>query len=190
MAKSSTRHHRAGPLDVEILRSAVLLSLHANPRHLPAGADPLPVGVPSSTAVYGGANAEGNAEVFARQNHVHACTRQFFVPYNAKIADITETDAEPNRHTLTLANPAGTGAIAGETRKIIAVQLGNERIVGTGFLNFYPNEGTYFVTNYQIYRTGIPIWIVIKDGTQRLQYSLGVANDDWDLFCYSYVVES
>lgn len=68
MGKTSTRHHRAGPLDVEVLRSGVLLSAHANPRHLPLGADPLPVGVPSDVGV---ANAEGNAEVFARQNHVH-----------------------------------------------------------------------------------------------------------------------
>lgn len=68
MGSKQTRHHRSNPLDVEILRSGVLLSFHANPRHLPLGADPLPVGVPSDVGV---ANAEGNAELFARQNHVH-----------------------------------------------------------------------------------------------------------------------
>lgn len=30
---------------------------------------------------------------------------------------------------------------------------------------------------------------VIADGTQRLQYSLVVANDDYDLYCLGYVVE-
>lgn len=63
-----TRRFRSGPIDIEILRTAVLLSLHANPRHLPAGADPLPVGVPSNIGV---ANVEGAAELFARQDHVH-----------------------------------------------------------------------------------------------------------------------
>lgn len=68
MGSKQTRHHRNGPLDVEILRTGVLLSLHANPRHLPAGADPLPVGVPSDI---GAANVEGAVEAFARQDHVH-----------------------------------------------------------------------------------------------------------------------
>lgn len=68
MGKHKTRYFRDGVLDVEILRTGVLLSGHADPRHLPAGADPLPVGVPSNIAV---ANAEGVAELFARQDHVH-----------------------------------------------------------------------------------------------------------------------
>jgi hypothetical protein len=36
--------------------------------HLPSGSDPLATGVPSNT---GTANAEGTAEAFARQDHVH-----------------------------------------------------------------------------------------------------------------------
>lgn len=62
-----TRGHREGPIDIEILRTAILLSAHQI-RHLPAGADPLPVGVPSNVGVL---NAEGVAELFARQDHVH-----------------------------------------------------------------------------------------------------------------------
>lgn len=62
-----TRRFRSGPIDIEIMRTAILLSLH-NSRHLPAGADPLPVGVPSDVGVL---NAEGVAELFARQDHVH-----------------------------------------------------------------------------------------------------------------------
>jgi len=41
---------------------------HANPTHLPSGTDPLPVGIPSDIGV---ANAEGIAEAFVRQDHVH-----------------------------------------------------------------------------------------------------------------------
>jgi hypothetical protein len=54
-----------------------------------------------------------------------------FIPYNGKIADIA--DADTNKHFLTLANATGTGAIPGETRKIIMVILVFERNAGTGF---------------------------------------------------------
>lgn len=63
-----TRRFRSGPLDIEILRTNILLSLHANPRHLVGGPDPLPVGVPVNLGV---ANAEGAAVNFARRDHVH-----------------------------------------------------------------------------------------------------------------------
>jgi len=109
-----------------------------------------------------------------------------FVPYNSKIADITEADT--NKHYLTLANSAGTGAIAGETRKIIAVLLDDVRNSGTGFLKVYPNEG---VANIALrnYLDCIDD-VVIADGTQRLQYAQSVANDDFDLYCLGYVVEA
>lgn len=55
-------------------------------------------------------------------------SRQILVPYNAKIADITHPDT--NKHYLTLANSGGTGAIAGETRKIIMVILNALRMSG------------------------------------------------------------
>lgn len=112
--------------------------------------------------------------------------KQFFVPYNGKIADITHADT--NKHTLILANAAGTGAIAGETRKIIAVYIGVTRMAGTGEVFVFPNEGaTYLNLGYLVfYGRGFH---VIANGTQRWQYKLSVANDDFDLYCLGYVVE-
>ena len=103
-----------------------------------------------------------------------------FVPYNGKIADINEADT--NKHTLDLETALG------ETRKIIAVIIGNLRVSGTGYLYAYPNEGTDWV-DVDVYRAAIPI-VVIKDGTQRLQYNQTVANDDFDLNCFGYMVEA
>lgn len=113
---------------------------------------------------------------------------QIYVPYNAKIADITHADT--NLHTLTLANAGGTGAIAGERRKIISISLAGIQIAGAGALYVFPNEqaggGNYCY---------VPSWgnipdVVLADGTQRLQYSLSVAGNDWDLYCIGYVVEA
>ena len=112
--------------------------------------------------------------------------QQIMVPYNGKIADIKEADT--NKYYLTLANAGGTGAIAGETRKIIAVIIRWNRASGTGNLNFYPNEGTYVAGGSS--STTVTYVIIIADGTQRLQYSQSVANDDWDLYCLGYVVEA
>ena len=115
-------------------------------------------------------------------------TGQIFVPYNAKIADITHADTVT--HLLTLANAAGTGAIAGETRKIIAVIVWGNRIAGTGLLNAYSNEG---VTGLVIGSAALQSYlqpIVIANNSQRLQYNLSVAGDDYDLYCHGYVVEA
>ena len=111
---------------------------------------------------------------------------QTFVPYNGKIADITHADI--NKHELTLANGAGTGAITGETRKIICVILEARRIAGTGYFPVYPNEGTAYASLSSGGWTVYPI--VIANGLQRLQYNLSVANDDWDLYSMGYVVEA
>lgn len=62
-----TRRFRSGPIDIEILRTAILLSAHQSRHHVGA-ADPLPVGVPVNIGV---ANAEGAATNFARRDHVH-----------------------------------------------------------------------------------------------------------------------
>ena len=112
--------------------------------------------------------------------------QQIFVPYNAKIADITKGDTV--KYTLELANAGGTGAITGETRKIICVILEARRIAGTGYFPVYPNEGTDYVSLSSGGWTAYPI--VIADGLQRLQYNLSVANDDWDLYSMGYVVEA
>ena len=117
----------------------------------------------------------------------HRIGIQLFVPYNAKIADITHADT--NLHTLTLANGAGTGAIAGETRKIIGVIVTTVRAAGTGFFRVFPNEGANHANPNAVvnYLQGL---IIIANGTQRLQYNLSVINDDWDLYCLGYVVEA
>jgi len=112
--------------------------------------------------------------------------QQFFVPYNGKIADITEADTL--KHYLTLANSAGTGAIAGETRKIIAILIEAKRMAGTDSFLAYPNEGAQY--GYYASTISRPPLIVIADGTQRLQYSQNAANDDFDLYCFGYVVEA
>ena len=111
---------------------------------------------------------------------------QTFVPYNGKIADITHADT--NQHTLALANTGGTGAIAGETRKIIAAMFRGIRIAGSGVMYGYPNSDLVdFVAMSP--SASCPI-IIIADGSQTLTYSLTVANDDFDLYCMGYVVEA
>ena len=105
--------------------------------------------------------------------------RQIFVPYNGKIADITHADT--SKHTVDLASALS------ETRKIVAITLFPTRITGTGGFRVYPNEGTSLFN----VPTGYPFSdVVIADGTNRLQYSLSAANDDWDLYCFGYVVET
>jgi len=104
--------------------------------------------------------------------------KQIFVPYNGKIADITHADTE--KHFLDLA------AALSETRKIVSVLVALTRVAGTGNFYIYPNEGDAFI-GLSIYRMSEDC--VIADGTQRLQYALTVANDDFDLYCFSYVVE-
>lgn len=100
-----------------------------------------------------------------------------FVPYNGKIADITHADT--NKHTLDLA------IALSERRKIIAVMVTGIKQSGTGVFCVYPNEGsTYLVASWEAMR-----FVIMADGTQRLQYNLSVANDDFDLYCFGYVVE-
>lgn len=114
------------------------------------------------------------------------CSDQVFVPYNGKIANITESDT--NKHLLTLANSTGTGAITGETRKVIQVLLCSVDTSGAGAFYVYPNEGTYSVT---IRAVGVSVdSIVIADGSQRLQYSLETSGNVMDLYCFGYVVEA
>jgi len=106
---------------------------------------------------------------------------QKIVPKNAKIADITHADTA--KHTLDLA------AALSETRKIIDIHVSTNRIGGTGYFRVYPNEGTAHL-QCGTYSDGSDHRVIIANGTQRLQYSLTTANDDFDLFCFGYVVEA
>ena len=105
--------------------------------------------------------------------------QQIFVPYNGKIADITHADTD--NHTLDLA------AALSETRTIITVAVRPVRVSGTGSLKKFPNEGYY--RDQGLYYD-VTTWMVIKYGTNRLQYALTDANDDFDVYCFGYVVEA
>ena len=106
---------------------------------------------------------------------------QIFVPYNGQIADITHADT--NKHTLDLA------AALSETRKIIEITVVAFRIGGTGYFYVYPNEGVDS-TRACTASGARTEQVIIANGSQRLQYHLSVANDDWDLMCFGYVVEA
>ncbi len=104
--------------------------------------------------------------------------REILVPYNAKIADIKETDT--SAHYLDLATALS------ETRTIISVILSCARISGSGNFYVYPNEGSS--PAWLNLSGGMPNPIVIKSGTNRLMYNQSVANDDFDLYGNGYVV--
>jgi len=101
-----------------------------------------------------------------------------FVPYNGKIADITHADTA--HHYLDLETALS------ETRKIVFLSLQVPRIAGTGNILAYPNEGARQCQVSGDYETTVGI----AAGSQRLEYSLTVANDDFDLYCLGYVVEA
>jgi len=101
------------------------------------------------------------------------------VPYNGKIADITHADT--NKHTLDLATALS------ETRDIVEVIVHADRMSGTNYLFGYPNEGSRSVYLDSV-ATNTPATIVIAQGTNRLEYALGAANDDFDLYCLGYKV--
>jgi len=105
--------------------------------------------------------------------------RQIFVPFLDVIGNINEHDTDI--HFMNLATALN------ETRKIIMVLLRADRVSGTGDLETYPNEGA-------IGWLTVILWIVqnivIKDGSQRLQYRQTVANDSLDVRCCGYVVET
>lgn len=101
------------------------------------------------------------------------------IPYNGKIADITHADL--NKHTLDLE----TALL--EVRKIISLVLYAYRVSGSGDLKLYPNEGTEQIETSNATRA---CKIIIKDGSQQLQYALAVINDDFDLYCMGYTVEA
>lgn len=105
--------------------------------------------------------------------------KQFSVPYNAKIADITHADTSVHYLDLAVALP--------ETRKIIKLTIRASRISGTGELRVYSNEGAAY---QQAGTITTDVTVTIAAGTQRLKYNLTVANDDFDLYCFGYDVEA
>lgn len=106
--------------------------------------------------------------------------RQITVPRNTKIAVITHADTA--KHFLDLA------VALSETRKIISVDINVQRTIGTGNFGMYPNESV--TQGAAITYLSYLQHVVIADGTQRLQYSLSVVNDSFDVYCFGYVVEA
>lgn len=128
-------------------------------------------------AIHGSTHEDGGNDEIDLAN---LAGQQIFVPYNGKIADITHADT--NKHTLDLQTALS------ETREIVAIIPWATRISGSGGFYMFPNEGTQEVNSTG--DTAKQCFIVIKDGTNRIQYLLSVANDDWDLYCLGYVVEA
>lgn len=104
----------------------------------------------------------------------HDTTVLNFTPYNGKIADITEADT--NKHTFDIS--------AYVPANCLAIIIACVRMAGTGSLFFYPNEETNYVLG-----NGRTQQFTIAIITQRLQYSLNVANDDFDLYMFGYFTE-
>ena len=103
-----------------------------------------------------------------------------FVPYNAKIADINESDTD--HHVLNLETALS------ETRKIIAILVNANLITGSGYLLCYPNGHATQSARVQI-REYSSMFYVLKDGSQEFEYRQGTANDAFELICFGYVVE-
>jgi hypothetical protein len=103
-----------------------------------------------------------------------------FVPWSGILATVQESDTE--KHTLDL-----TQLLPNEKRNIVAVIVQMERTSGSGGLYFYPNEGGYAVGTGG--STTNAYFIVLKYGTNRLQYSQSVAGDAWTIKLLGYVVE-
>jgi hypothetical protein len=106
---------------------------------------------------------------------------QIVVPYNAKIADINVSDT--NKHTINLATNLT------ETRNIVSIIVRPIRQGGANSFLCYPNEGTTY-TGSNGDDPQHAFIVVLAAGTNRLQYSLGEANTDWDIYCLGYVVEA
>ena len=99
-----------------------------------------------------------------------------FVPFNAKVADITHGDV--NKHEITLAT-------LGLPENVVVLELGVVRVVGTGSFLTFPNEGATDRNLSTETRFGGSIGII----NQRLQYRLSVINDDFDVYCFGYWLE-
>lgn len=99
-----------------------------------------------------------------------------FIGTNEKIADITEADI--NKHTVDIS--------AYVPANCVAIVISARRVSGTGNILFFPNEGAQAITDAT---PGYLTTDVIAIVSQRLQYNLSVANDDFDLYMFGYFTE-
>lgn len=96
--------------------------------------------------------------------------------YNAKLADINESDTDV--HTTSL------DTLAPNVVAVIAYAL---RSTGTGNFTVFPNEGT---TGMRIDSVTVSNrCYLIKVLNNRIKYEQSVANDDWDLYILGYIIE-
>lgn len=103
---------------------------------------------------------------------------RFVVSFTTKIADINESDATP--HTLDL-----SGIVPPGTKAIIIMA---DRISGTGSLLADP--GSFGVIECVIGHAGYKLISVVPITMPYLSYTQSVANDDWDIYLFGYIVES
>ena len=104
----------------------------------------------------------------------HVCNMNL-IGLNVQIADITEPDTSKHYCDISAFVP----------KNCVAIVIKAQRITGTGMFNVYPIEGT---TNITI-KTGEHGLVALVEGSQRFQYLLSVANDDWDIFLFAAFVE-
>jgi hypothetical protein len=99
-----------------------------------------------------------------------------FYGHNEKIvAGLTEADTL--RHYLDLS--------AYVPKNCVAIIIYASRVTGTGNLVVFPYEGTHGLK----IGSGEEFCHVVAIKNQRLQYSLTVANDVWNIFMFGYFVE-
>jgi len=99
-----------------------------------------------------------------------------FYGYNGRIAT-NLTEADTAKHYLDLS--------AYVPKNCVAIIVYASRVSGTGGLNVYPHEGTFGLK----IGSGEEFCHLIAIKNQRLQYSLTVANDVWNIFMFGYFVE-
>jgi len=108
--------------------------------------------------------------------HLRSTLHAGFTPMSAKVADLQENDTA--KHFLTLAD-------MGLPSNVVAVLLISLRVSGTGFFLVYPNEGTQaIVLTISVNAGSVPAFVGVSNN--RIQWSGGVANDDWDIYCMGY----
>lgn len=99
------------------------------------------------------------------------------IPCSRKIADLTQADG--NKYFITMDEmelPANT----------VMLLLNVDRTAGTGVLRLYPHE--LLVHQDMVNGNNAPPFVFFADNG-RIQYSLSVANDTFELHCRGYVIQ-